>query len=349
MNKKYTLFIILGSLLFLGAGCTLQVRTGAFDGGIFKSFDKGDTWFQKSDLVSVLGGKKFYTANINTIAFDPQDHRTLYAGGNNEGLLMSLDSGESWQRVDRFPAMKVNAIAIDNSNKCVLYATTENRALKTSDCGRSWNVMYTDGAPRATIRTIAIDAMRTNTIYLGMSDGRLIRSENGGIEWALIAEFRNAVRHIYAHPRNSQVLYVGLNDWGIRVSGDRGATWTDFSQALQKKTTSGSIVGIFPDQQNPLSFIFATTNELVRTDDGGRTFYPYTLLFKPRETVIYSIAVNPKNKNEIFYTVYKTLYRSIDGGKTWKSKSLPTRRFPTILEVDPENPNVLFMGVYQPE
>jgi photosystem II stability/assembly factor-like uncharacterized protein len=58
--------------------------------------------------------------------------------------------------------------------------------------------------------------------------------------------------------------------------------------------------------------------------------------------------VNPQNDNEIYYTATigdrSTFYKTLDGGKNWITKKLPSGQIPVYLRVHKKNASVLFLG-----
>jgi hypothetical protein len=57
------------------------------------------------------------------------------------------------------------------------------------------------------------------------------------------------------------------------------------------------------------------------------------------------VFISPKNVEEIYYATNTTFYRTSDGGKNWTTRKLPTSRAGWRLIVDPEDTNVIYMGV----
>ena len=73
------------------------------------------------------------------------------------------------------------------------------------------------------------------------------------------------------------------------------------------------------------------------------------LITPPGTVDIYSLAVNPKNGQEMFYGTDVTLYKTIDGGKSWITKKMPSSRAASALLINPDDPNIMYMGVKRVE
>jgi len=83
----------------------------------------------------------------------------------------------------------------------------------------------------------------------------------------------------------------------------------------------------------------------LRSGDGGNNWEDLKLLTPPGTTAIYSIAINPQNGQEIYYGIKDALYRSVDGGRNWITRNLPSSRAAAFLIFDPVNTSTLFLGV----
>jgi len=91
--------------------------------------------------------------------------------------------------------------------------------------------------------------------------------------------------------------------------------------------------------------LYASQYGLLRSADGGNTFEEIPLLTPPSTTAIYSLAINPRNGQEMYYGIATALYRSIDGGQNWTTRALPSSRAARFLLIEPEEPARLYLGV----
>ena len=87
----------------------------------------------------------------------------------------------------------------------------------------------------------------------------------------------------------------------------------------------------------------------MKTDDGGETWQIINLITTPLQTYIYSLGVNPKNENELFYGTASAFYRTTNGGANWTVKRLPTQAIASALLVDPVNPKIIYLGIKIPQ
>src|SRR5205823_381222 len=77
---------------------------------------------------------------ITTLAVDPANPKTLYAGTWNSGVFKSTNAGDSWNAANTgLPYLDINALAIDPSNPATLYAATSSAGVfKSTDGGACW-------------------------------------------------------------------------------------------------------------------------------------------------------------------------------------------------------------------
>jgi len=99
------------------------------------------------------------------------------------------------------------------------------------------------------------------------------------------------------------------------------------------------------DLTTPDSLILVSKYGLLKTADSGLNWEPINLITPPASTDIFSIAINPKDNHEIYYATASTFYKTTDGGQNWITKRLPTAAVATYMQVDPNDPNIIYMGL----
>jgi photosystem II stability/assembly factor-like uncharacterized protein len=170
-------------------------------GFLWKSTDGGTTW-QRTDLIVGWAG---------TLAVDPRNAGTLYAGAHAHGVAKSTDGGASWRLVNSglpefFP---VTSLSINPQNPGTLYAASSlfpGGLFKTIDGGATWTP-FNQGLENVTISSLAVAPRGPETLYAGTTSGLF--------------------RMIAAAPvlsLNSAQYCIG-NSWTLRVSN--GVPGTD--------------------------------------------------------------------------------------------------------------------------
>ena len=346
-NKKMQILLILIlSFLLIGQGCTLGQGSKKIppDAGVFKSFDKGENWVKKNMILSVQGIGDMSNVNTLKLIFDPADNQAIYLLSAENGLFYTYDGSDSWFQPKQINTGRIEDLVVDPDNKCIIYSTFGNKILKSVDCSRSWQEIYVDTRPQQIITSLAIDFYNHLSIYAGLQTGEIIKSEDGGISWTTINRFDNKIVQIAIYPHDSRIIYVVTQNRGILKSADKGKTWQEINEELRKYPTSLDIKQLIFNESKPDSFIIAAKYGLIKTNDGGDSWQPINLITPPSSADIYALAINPEDENEIYYTTASTFYKTVDGGQNWITRKLPTTSAASYLLIDPESPNIIYMG-----
>jgi photosystem II stability/assembly factor-like uncharacterized protein len=126
----------------------LYVATNA---GVFKSTNGARTWHPARNG---LGGGPSNSGLVGSVALDPRDPRTLYAGTFvPAGVYKSTNAGGRWKLAGPLPRPGyVLALAVDPQNPQIVYAGTTRsgggEAYKSTDGGRSWRQLPLSLNPR---------------------------------------------------------------------------------------------------------------------------------------------------------------------------------------------------------
>ncbi len=171
-------------------------------------------------------------------------------------------------------------------------------------------------------RSVAVagNAKQPNTFYFGGAAGGVWKTTNGGITWKNISDkyFKTAaVGALAVSPSDPNVIYAGMGEPFIRGN-------------------------------------MATGDGIYKSTDGGKTWH-YSGLKNTR--VISQIVVSPDNPQVVFVAALghvfgnnaeRGVYRSIDGGKTWKKVLyVNDSTGASGIAMDPRNPRILFAGMWQ--
>lgn len=165
---------------------------------------------------------------------------------------------------------------------------------------------------------------------------------------------------IAIHPENESTWYVGVGSGGVWKTVNSGTTWTPIFD--EQSTYSIGAVTIDPNNHNT---IWVGTGEDVggrhmsfgdgvyKSMDSGKTWKNMGL---KNSQHISKIIVHPTNSDIIWVASQgplwnkgddRGLYKSIDGGKTWK-KTLGNNEWTGVTEVviDPKNPDILYAATW---
>ena len=204
-------------------------------------------------------------------------------------------------------------------------------------------------------RALAGVPSQPNVFYIGFDNGGVWRSTDFGSTWQPLFDDAptGSVGAIAVAPSNPSVIYVGSGAGiirpdlatgnGVYKSTDGGKTWTH----LGLRDTQ-MIANIEVDPTNPNRLFVAALGHpygpnaergIFRSLDGGKTWDK--VLYKDENTGAIDLSMDPNNSSILFAALYQAkrlpwdaisggpgsgLYRSADGGATWKKiedKNLP--------------------------
>ncbi len=335
MNKIYLCFIILFSAFFL-SGCTNSSNIVSYNSGIYKSFDAGASWNEKS-FVAREGDRVYSISDsiVFDLSFSPFSNKILAVSTKNNGVYISENQAESWR------ALKINPLSISVSSfdpkyRESFYIAYENKLERTSDLGEYWNNLYTDS--ESNITTIAPDPIRLDDIYLGFENGKLLKSTTYGKNWKKVYEFDSSIKDIYLV--SSSDIYILLNNNKIYYSNNR--SHSDEFELFNLGFEPKNILEIEFNSDYSKMYII-DGSKIYYSNNNGESFSALNLL-NANERYIDDFDINLKNPNVMYYSIGNMIYKTSDLGNTWTSSTTnSTSRIQKVLS-DPFNPNVIYIG-----
>jgi photosystem II stability/assembly factor-like uncharacterized protein len=221
---------------------------------------------------------------------------------------------------------------------------------------------------------VAVDERNPSTFYLAPSTGGIWKTTNNGTTFASILpqESMVPVGHMALAPSNPDVVWVGTGDaasgriplrgFGVWKSTDEGKTWTHMGLT---ETRHIGRIAIHPRDPNTAyvaavgyHFSFNPERGLYKTTDGGKTWKK--ALYISDKVGVVDVVLNPRNPDIVYAATYDKqripwnfdeggpetgIYRSKDGGKTWKrlAGGLPAGKLARVgLAIYPKNPRLLY-------
>ncbi|RZV70634.1 MAG: glycosyl hydrolase [Flavobacteriaceae bacterium] len=241
----------------------------------------------------------------------PGKPNLFYFGATGGGVWKTTDGGRTWESMsDGYFGGSIGAISVSKSDPNVIYVGGGEKTVrgnvssgygvwKSVDAGKTWQssgLKNTRHIPR-----IAIDPTDHNIVYAGVlgniykptQERGVYKSTDGGKTWrkTLFANANAGVVDLLIDPTNPRILYastwrVQRTPYSLSSGGDGSALW--------KSTDNGE------------TWKEISKNEGFPTDTLG----------------IIGVTVSPLNNDRVWAMVENKekggLYRSDDGGKTWK-------------------------------
>lgn len=366
--KTLKLLVILGAVALLTSACSLvtvdnssgAVANRPSNSNIFFSVNSGKTWKPENSIPTT--NKQPNNLNgleVKVLRSDPEDSSAIYLASINRGLYYTYNIIKGWNRVLSLPATTINDVQVDPQSKCIIYAALANRLYRSRDCTRTWTQVYFSGDNRSEVNTIAIDYNNPHNIYIGTSQGEIIKSIDSGNSWRTIHRLNNGIAQLIISPLNSSLLFVAsvknkifsftsASQTNSADSADISQNfsidnWTDMNRVLADYKLGASFRNIIINPKDGNIFL-ATDKLILRSPDKGITWEKIKLISSSANTGIRALAVNPQNSADLYYVTDTAFFRSSDGGITWKIQKLPIGRAGQTLLINPQNPNNIYLG-----
>ncbi len=164
--------------------------------GLFTSFDQGGTWKR------IFQGKNSWEKDCRVLAVIDEN---IYLG-TKAGLFVSFDAGRNWKKQPgELGYSRILAIAFSKSKDAVIYAACVEGLFRTQNNARSWDKVFKANSSEiypleeeespdsdqeekfSAVRSVAIDKMNNNLVYLATSSG-IFQSQDQGRSWLKLTD-----------------------------------------------------------------------------------------------------------------------------------------------------------------
>jgi photosystem II stability/assembly factor-like uncharacterized protein len=233
---------------------------GALD-GVYRTNDGGDTWERLSAANSAE------IKNIESIAVDPKDPNTVYAGTWHLAWKTS-DAGANWQHINKgmIDDSDVFSVIVDHDNSQVVFASACSGIYKSETAGNSFSKIQ--GIPFTARRTRVLKQDPTNEkiVYAGTTEG-LWRTTDLGKSWKRVSNPEVVVNDVYVDPRDSNHVLIATDRSGVMSSTNGAATWEPSNHGYAHRYVSA----LLADNQNASTFYVGVVNDR----EYGGVFYSH--------------------------------------------------------------------------
>jgi len=310
---------------------------GAVGGGVWKTIDAGRTWTPIFDSQPI--------ASIGALAVSTSDPNIIYVGTGEAdmrsdisfgaGVYKSTDAGQSWSYLGLGDTRQIGRVLIDPKNPGVVLVAalghgfgpnSERGVYRTTDGGKTWTRVLSKDENTGAI-DLAYDPDNSRTVYASLWNVR--------------------------RPAYSTYAPITGPGGGLYKSTDGGATWQEIAGHGLPTGTLGRIgVDVVAGQHGKRVYALIDAGSgsgLYRSDNGGEDWNLVSTepRILSRGWYFGEVRSDPKNA-DVVYVSNVSLYRSIDGGKTFKAiRGAPGGDDYHSLWIDPENPRRMIAGVDQ--
>ncbi|MFN6963174.1 MAG: WD40/YVTN/BNR-like repeat-containing protein [Pyrinomonadaceae bacterium] len=278
--------------------------------GVFISKDSGDDW-EKIDSPTM-------PMNINSMAVDPRNNNTIYAGTNWRPY-KSTDGGRSWRLVKdgMIDDSDVFAINIDPRNAEHIIASACSGIYESFNGGERWAKIQGIPAQSRRTRDIVQHPSKAGTVYAATTEGFWM-STNSGKSWILTTHRNLEINSIAVHPDEPNRVFIGTNNFGVMVSNDGGKTFSQTNQSFTSRFT----YSVTPDLTQPNRLYALTQNTassggfFFYSSDGGTSWQQTRSLDINRVSPM-AFLQDRVNPDRLYLGTNVGIYRSLDRGVTW--------------------------------
>lgn len=319
-------------------------------GSVIKSFDGGKNWENK---VRISETSSIGSFDILSMEIDPFDTNVVYVGTEKDGLFVSKDGGDKWEKLV-FPLTKIYGLAIDKNNTRTIYASgvVDKRAkiYKSVDKGESWAETYTEPVNDSIISSLGISKKNPKVLYCGTSEGMIFKSVDSGQSWKNLTKANGPVIDISFDSENDNTIYFGISKGTILRTNDGGGKIEDLEKITIEKMAEGKMFGfdvysIESDPKTPGVLYVGTDSGIWKGTDFGSRWEEINILESSKMFPVRAVAVNPQNPNEILYSNSGVIYRSVDNGASWLTFQLTTEKTVEMIRYNPVNPGIIYAGL----
>lgn len=321
----------------------VYIAAGMYRGdtsAILRSRDKGKTW-QIFPVPFRMGGNEDGRGLGERLAVDPNDTHILYFGSRHDGLMRSVNSGETWGKVASFPLAGGGQTGRGSANGGLSFVVFDPHS------GRR-------GAATKTIFVASADP--------GMQ--HLFRSEDAGATWQPVQGGpKNEFVPAKAEMDEKSVLYItyangigpnGVTDGAVMKLDTHTNRWTDITPDKRPQHPQGGYMRISLDRKHPETLGVTTMNRwgpvdtVWRSTDGGQTWADIAaksqrdvhdtpfLKFGAKEAKLgwwmAAFAIDPFDSDFAAYATGATIYATRNFSAV--NKNEPTNWFPWVTGIE---------------
>ncbi len=337
-------------ILFAGAGCNIFGSSGPL--GVLRTVDGGTTW-QSSNAIQ--NSQQFISGlQVTKMHIDPKNNANIYLSATNDGLWQSSDNGQSWKQILSKIVAYGFYVEPDDPNTIFVSGiySGHGKIVRTTNGGNTWDAVYNEASANNSVIAVSGNPSKPDEIYAALSSGQLIKSLDGGVDWFVIYDFKSRIMDIKYSSAN-RGLYVLLRTSGVAESTDGGNNWTYVTSPLtQNYAAINSYVPagfsyfekMAIDDSEPDVIYITTSGGLFKTLNNGKNWDFINLPIRRSQDIPRAVAES-KGGMIAYTSIGNTVYKSMDGGQSWQTESIPSTAQVNVIVIDPVMSQVAYAGL----
>jgi photosystem II stability/assembly factor-like uncharacterized protein len=231
-----------------------------------------------------------------------------------------------------------------------LYAATGDAVARLDETGDGWTVEVS--LPGSGAQCLALDPTDRDTAYVGLRDGGLRRSGDGGRTWLDCGLPAPGVFSVAVSPADGAV-YAGTEPSALYRSDDRGQSWRELESLLDlpsqptwsfpPRPWTSHVRWIAPSPHDPnLLLVGIELGGLMRSTDRGETWQDHRPGAQPD---VHSLAWHPRVAERAYEAGGGGAAWSEDSGETWQpADEGRDRHYTWSVTVDPVDPQLWYVS-----
>lgn len=347
---------------------------GTANGRLYKTSNGGAWWellWEYTDVDDALW----------TVEIDPTDRDRLFVGmgdytGCDGRIYRSEDRGQTWDKVlDVDPAEArdggfISHVAFDPTDPDTMYATTgigdwcggggpgnpeafSYGIWKSTNGGTTWFPINT-GLEDLTVSHLVVDPTHPQTLYAGVGcvdddiylPGNVFKSTDGGAHWQqLDVSPVSPITRLALHPDDPRKVYA-MGYGGVFYSEDGGAHWSKLSQNFKAAVYTFFYDHAFAPGDPNTMYVGTYAGGIIKSLDGGRNWFEISGLRHDGDVLAnsYGTALDPTDPDTMYATSIGGVFKTTNGGETWKFIGQGVFQHLRQIAVDPTDPDRLYLG-----
>jgi len=313
---------------------------------VYKSENGGLNWLD-------ISPEELLSDWIFNIYVSPQNHNTVFICTEANGVLKSLDAGNTWVEANSgLPTRYAYRIIYDTETDVYYLGTLWDGIYRSSTGGDSWEkISY--NIPNANCVDFALKPDEPAIQFVCTKNG-FYKTTDSGHSWEfndlLSPDYNRATTCMAIDPLNTDIIFVGassyynsINNCSVFRSQDSGISWEGLNNGLPGSCWFGEMrIGHYPGRNTV--FLGTEDNGLYKSDDNGETWYRDINM--PEELCI-ALDISQVDNDYVYVGGYNA-YGSTDGGEHWHELNTPEISDGYINEIVsyPNSPEELFMCVF---
>jgi hypothetical protein len=231
-----------------------------------------------------------------------------------------------------------------------LYAVTGDGFARLEESDGSWRVAGSLEASGA--QCLAVDPTARDTVYVGLHEGGVRKTTDGGETWADCELPAPDVFSVAVSSANGAV-YAGTEPSALYRSDDGGAGWRELSGLLElpsrptwsfpPRPWTSHVRWIAPSPHDPdVVLVGIELGGLMRSTDGGETWEDHRPGAQPD---VHSLAWHPRERGRAYEAGGGGAAWSEDDGATWNAADEGRdRHYTWSVAVDPTDPELWYVS-----